>query len=342
MVKEEADAPEKTQEEKVQKPVKELVEKEDIIQKELVEKAEKEDIIPKENKEKLTKKEDDIPKENKEKLTKKEANNTKINLTATKIFAYFVIYSIVGYIIEMIFALLTKGVLESRKSFLYGPFCAIYGLGATTMIIGLQKFNKNNYTLFFGGVFIGAIVEYLVSWIGEMIFNIKWWDYSNMPFNINGRICLMFSIVWGILAIYLMTYFNPKIDKLLNKIPSKILKPITAILVVFLFLDWIISSFAVQMFYVRLAKQKKIELKQSNDIIEKYDKLYNENEIINKIVNTLFSDETIIKSFPNLKVTTKDGKVVLASEFFPEIKPYYLKVFTPKEKFKIEIINVQK
>ncbi len=259
----------------------------------------------------------------------KENKFTIFNIPITKVFAYFIIYSVIGYILETTFALITKGVLESRKSFLYGPFCAIYGLGATAMIVGLQKFNKNNYTLFFGGVLIGSIVEYLVSWIGEMIFKIKWWDYSNMPFNINGRICLTFSIIWGILAIYLMSYFNPKIDKLLDKISLKVLKPLTITLTVFLFLDWVISSFAVQMFYARLSSQKNVELQQSNIILEKYNKLYNENEVVNKIVNTLFSDKVIIKNFPNLKVTTRNGEIILAHDFFPEIEPYYIKLFTP-------------
>ena len=150
-----------------------------------------------------------------------------------------------------------------------------------------------------------------------------------MPFNINGRICLTFSIIWGILAIYLMSYFNPKIDKLLDKISLKVLKPLTITFTVFLFLDWVISSFAVQMFYARLSSQKNVELQQSNIILEKYNKLYNENETVNKIVNTLFSDEIIIKSFPNLKVTTKNGEIILAHKFFPEIEPYYIKLFTP-------------
>ena len=73
---------------------------------------------------------------------------TIFGFTVTKLLAYFIIYSIIGFVIETIFGLLTKGALESRKSFLYGPFCGIYGLGAVIMILGLQKFKKNNYTLF--------------------------------------------------------------------------------------------------------------------------------------------------------------------------------------------------
>ena len=61
------------------------------------------------------------------------------------------------------------------------------------MIPLLQRFKKNNYTLFFGGFVIGSIVEYIISLIGEIIFHIKWWDYSNMAFNIQGRVCIAFS-----------------------------------------------------------------------------------------------------------------------------------------------------
>lgn len=67
---------------------------------------------------------------------------TVFGFTIWRLMAYFIIYSILGYIVETLFGLVTKGVLESRKSFLYGPFCAIYGLGAVVVILGLQKFKK--------------------------------------------------------------------------------------------------------------------------------------------------------------------------------------------------------
>lgn len=85
-----------------------------------------------------------------EKIETNKKEFTICGFTITRILAYFIIYSVIGFIIETIFGLLTKGVVESRKSFLYGPFCGIYGIGAVVMIIGLQKFKKNDYTLFIG------------------------------------------------------------------------------------------------------------------------------------------------------------------------------------------------
>lgn len=199
-------------------------------------------------------------------MEKEKKKFTIFGFTITKILAYFIIYSIIGFIIETVFGLVTKGVLESRKSFLYGPFCGIYGIGAVIMIIGLQRFTKNNYTLFAGGFIIGSIIEYVISLIGELIFNIKWWDYSNMPFNINGRICVWFSLFWGALAIYLMSHVNPKVDRLLDKIEPKLLKRITIILTILIFIDFLVTSFALKMFYIRLVNNYDLDIKRSRAI----------------------------------------------------------------------------
>lgn len=142
------------------------------------------------------------------KTTEQKKKFTIMGLSVWRILAYFIIYSVVGYIIETIFGIITKGTWESRQSFLYGPFCAIYGLGAAIMIIFLHKYSKNYTRLFIGGFIVGSIVEYLVSWIGEILLGVKWWDYSDMPLNINGRICVYFSIFWGFLALYLIASFN--------------------------------------------------------------------------------------------------------------------------------------
>lgn len=183
--------------------------------------------------------------------TKIEEKNIK-KFTLTTLLAYFIIYSVVGFVIETIFGLLTKGVLESRKSFILGPFCSIYGLGAVVMIVALQKFNKNNYTLFLGGFLVGSIIEYLISLIGEALFHMVWWDYSDMAFNINGRICIAYSMFWGILAIYLMKHFNPKVDKFLAKFSDKQLKTVVTIIMIFLIIDMIITGIGLKVFFMRL------------------------------------------------------------------------------------------
>ena len=266
---------------------------------------------------------------NEDKNVVKDKKIKLFGFTITQILAYFIIYSIAGYIIETIFGLVTKGVLESRKSFLYGPFCSIYGVGAVVMIIGLQRFKKNNYTLFAGGFIIGSIIEYVISFIGEWFFHIKWWDYSSMPFNINGRICVWFSFFWGALAIYLMSHIHPKVDKLINKIKPNVLKPLTIILTVLIFIDFIVTGFALKMFFVRIINQYNLDIEGVEMYFDTYSKLY-ENEKVKSFVDKHFSNEKMLKTFPNIKVTKKDGNIIWICDILKDIQPYYVRLFTPK------------
>ena len=248
-------------------------------------------------------------------------------ITIWRIIAYFIIYSVIGYFIETVFGLLTKGRLESRQSFLYGPFCGIYGLGAVLMILPLQKFKKNNYSLFFAGFVIGSIIEYFVSLIGELIFHIKWWDYSNMILNINGRICVTFSIFWGLLAIYLMSDINPRIDRLIDRIKSRIpknaMKIIILVITIFLLADIIITCYALQMFTIRIVHENDLNVSFKNLVDEQYERIYVKDKKQSEIIYKFFNNEKMIKTFPNIKIKDIDGNILYFDCYVGDIKPYY-------------------
>ena len=213
-------------------------------------------------------------------------------------------------------------------------FAGIYGVGAIIMILTLQKFKKNNYSLFFGGFLIGSIVEYTISWIGETIFHIVWWDYSGRAFNINGRICVTFSIFWGLLAIYLMSHFNPKIDRLIDKIKSKysekLLKTLVVIGIVILLIDCILTGFALKMFYTRLIDNYNVQIEGAEEYADECRALY-EVPRIKEFVDKYWSDEKMLRTFPNLKLTDKSGNIVYVSGILNHIQPYYLKIYTPSK-----------
>lgn len=265
---------------------------------------------------------------NLEKVEKQKKQFKIFGCSIWRILAYFIIYSIIGYIIETIFGIITKGVWESRQSFLYGPFCAIYGLGAVIMILALQNFSQNNNRLFFGGFIVGSIVEYVVSWIGEVILNVKWWDYSNMPLNLNGRICVFFSIFWGLLAIYLMSYINPRVDRLIEWIKSKIkinkLKVITVLTTAFLFIDFILTGVALEYFIVRKVHENNLPVVNKEQIDMVYEKIYGD-EKTSKFIDEFWDDKKMIKTFPNLKIQDRDGNIIYFNEYVGDIKPYYYK-----------------
>lgn len=286
-----------------------------------------------------------LEKNNKENKVKK--NKTIFGFSIWRLIAYFIIYSVLGFIIETAFGAVTKGVIESRKSFLYGPFCAIYGLGAVVMILCLQPFKKNNNTLFWGGFVVGSVIEYLVSLIGELIFHVIWWDYSDMPLNINGRVCVYFSIFWGLLGIYLVSYINPKIDKLINfikrKISEKALKIIEMITAVFLIVDCLLTAYALKAFYIRMVKLHNINIGNVEMIDKEYDKIYG-NKKKSDFIYKYWGDEKMIKTLPNLKLQDNDGKIVYFDSLLPDIQTYYYK-FSDKgirQKIVQDVEKVQK
>ncbi len=255
-----------------------------------------------------------------------------LGISIWRILAYFIIYSILGYIIETLFGIVTKGVWESRKSFLYGPFCAIYGVGAIIMVVLLHKYIKKYNTLFVSGFIIGSVVEYLVSLLGEMLLNVKWWDYSNMPLNIDGRICVYFSIFWGFLAIYLICSVNPKVDRLINWIKSKftcdsyyILKILTSIIIIIMFVDCIVTGIAINFFLVRMKVENNLNVPNIEKITDFYNEIYSDEKLANFIYK-YFGNEKVLKAFPNLKVQDVDGNIIYMDSLLPDIQPYYLKI----------------
>ena len=275
--------------------------------------------------------------QNQPKVKKKRTIN---GISIWRILAYFIIYSVLGYIIETIYGMITKGVWESRQSFLYGPFCGIYGLGAVVMIICLHKFPRKFNTLFIGGFIVGSIVEYVVSLVGEMLLGVKWWDYSSMPLNLNGRICVYFSVFWGFLGIYLIASLNPKVDKIIDWIKSKFktykgLKTFVMTVFILLMIDCVSTGFAIEFFLVRMIVQNDIDVDNKELVIEQYDKIY-ENEKLSKFIYQFWGDKKMIRTFPNLKINDKNGNIVYMDSLL-DIQPYYLKVHDKNNKNNEEV-----
>lgn len=263
-------------------------------------------------------------------VKKKEQDAVKpIKTSFWRVLAYFIIYSFLGFVIETVFAIVNYGSFESRQSFLYGPFCSIYGLGAVIIIVVLRyKFFKNSYTLFVGGFIVGSIVEYFVSFFGELLLNVKWWDYSDRFLNINGRVCFLYSIFWGILGVYLLKSVNPKIDRfidwLMKKINPTFLRVITAFVIVFLFIDCLLSAYAINVFLIRVIVEKDLPVSYRQEIDTLYHKVY-DNEKKASFINKYLNNGKMILTYPNLTITLSDGTLKKVAEYYPEIRNCYYK-----------------
>ena len=163
-----------------------------------------------------------------------------------KLFWIFFIGCIIGVLIEIVWCLATLHHYESRTGLIYGPFNPVYGFGALALTLSLQWLrDKRDTFILIGGAIIGSAVEYLCSWVQELLFGTISWDYSYLPFNINGRVNLLYGLFWGILTILWIKDLYPLMVKLIMKIPNKIGKPLTWILLVFMVFNCAMSGLAV-------------------------------------------------------------------------------------------------
>ena len=99
----------------------------------------------------------------------------------------FIIYAFIGWCAEVSYAAVNRGIFVNR-GFLNGPYCPIYGCGVVIVVTVLTPLKDNLFLLFVGSVVLTSVLEYITGFLLEKVFHNKWWDYSNMPFNINGRI----------------------------------------------------------------------------------------------------------------------------------------------------------
>ena len=204
--------------------------------------------------------------------------NIKKELTI--LFWVFIIGSIAGFIFEVTVVFFQKGHFELRQGLIYGPFIPVYGIGAMCYYIVLSKIKiKNKVQIFLITMILGGITEYLCSFIQEKAFGTISWDYSYLPFNINGRTSLLHCIYWGIGGVLYITYIDPFLNKMIDKTNIKAFDLITIILSIFINFDISISWMAADR---QTERKNNIEPENRLDIF--LDKNYPD-EYMNRIFN---------------------------------------------------------
>ena len=135
-----------------------------------------------------------------------------------QILAFFLIYSCLGWCLEVIYAAVSTGQLVNR-GFLNGPVCPIYGFGMVIVLFTLSPLADNLLLLYIGGVILPSVLELVGGWALYKLYHTRWWDYSDKPFNIGGYICLEFSLLWGVGTIVMMKAIHPVLAGLIELIP---------------------------------------------------------------------------------------------------------------------------
>ena len=198
-----------------------------------------------------------------------------------KIFWIFLIGSVIGYIVEMIVALVQNGHFESRQGLVIGPFTQVYGIGLVVYYL-IVPHAKTNSQIFITSMILGGIVEYMFSYFQEHYFGTVSWDYSNLWFNLNGRTSLLHCIYWGMGGLLFMKFIYPYIQKIDKFYKNKYFRVTTLVLTVFMVFDIGLTTLATQR---QLERQKNIA----------------PSGVIDVIMDVHYPDEKLEEIYPNAK-----------------------------------------
>ena len=158
----------------------------------------------------------------------------------------FFIGCLLGDITETIFCRITAGVWMSRSSLVWGPFSIVWGFAIAAVTDLLYKYkDRSDRFLFLMGTALGGAYEYLCSVLSEMVFGTVFWDYSEIPFNLGGRINLLYCFFWGFAAVAWFKIFYPVISGWIEKLPICAGRILTWVIVVFMCCNMAVSTMAL-------------------------------------------------------------------------------------------------
>ena len=204
-------------------------------------------------------------------------------------FLLFIILSFLGWLMEEVLGIIKNKKIPNR-GFLIGPICPIYGIGGLLMIFLLEKYENDLLALFIMATILGAVLEYFTSYIMEKLFKVRWWDYSNRKYNINGRICLYISLLFGLLGVITIHVLKPFFMGILNMMPNVVLIILFILILGIFITDLIVSCNTI-------LKIHKVDLSGARDATEE----------ISKRVKRALEEHSIltrrlIHAFPNLNI----------------------------------------
>lgn len=209
-------------------------------------------------------------------------------------FLLFIIYSMMGWLMEVLCSLFYRKKFVNR-GFLIGPYCPIYGCGAILITLLLNKYINDPITLFIMAILLCGVLEYLTSYAMEKIFHLRWWDYSNKKFNLNGRVCLDTIIPFGVLGMLIMYVTNPFFLDKLELLPDMVLNIVFYVVIVIYVVDNIISLVTI------------FGIKKTTAFVSRENREDNTEEITKKVREILlgrqkaFTQKRLVNAYPKLQ-----------------------------------------
>lgn len=230
------------------------------------------------------------------------------------LFYSFIVYAFIGWILEVIYHIYTDKKFINR-GFLFGPVCPIYGVSAVLFIVLLTPLKNSSMLLIFAiGAIVASVVEFITGYLMEILFNAKWWDYTDEKYNIKGYICLKFSLIWGVIALIFIKVINPHVSTvtywLINTF-GEVLYNILLILLIADIVHTINSLIAFKKLFVELQEilvetkndmdklKEEISAETKANLQERIEYLGDIKERISKRVS--FRHKILLKAYPRIK-----------------------------------------
>lgn len=177
-----------------------------------------------------------------------------------------------------------------------GPYCPIYGVGCILIIILLKRYLNDPIALFIMSIIICSLLEYVTSYLMELLFKARWWDYSDRKFNINGRICLETLVPFGVMCCFMMYILNPMFSKILNMFPETVINVMAVIIAFGFIIDLVVSYTIITKLHI---SYKKIIEDNTEEITKK---------VREYIMKKSKFGKRLTKSFPGFKVLKEKYK----------------------------------
>lgn len=229
---------------------------------------------------------------------------------------YLGIYSFLGWVCECSYCSIGQNKIVNR-GFMTGPFCPIYGFGAVLILTFLQFFPTSVLAIFIGGMILTSALEYFTSFAMEKIFNAKWWDYSGKRFNINGRVCLLNSTLFGFLCVILYFDIHPTVAKIIGSYENEFKMGFVTAFLIYFIVDFSVSmhtALGINAKFKRLdAIRQELERRHERlgvklDLQEFKERLLSlgkddvlVEEFIAKLKNNGFFERRLLSAFPQME-----------------------------------------
>lgn len=189
------------------------------------------------------------------------------NYSVTEWIAFFFIYSFLGWCIESTIVSVSKRRLTNR-GFLKGPMLPLYGSGAVMMLLA-TLWAKDNYLLVYICGMIGATaLEYVTGVLMEMMFSMRYWDYSKKQFNIHGYICLTSSLFWGVLSVILVCFIHVPVAAVVRAVTPDILKVVLLVVVAVAAVDTV-NAFKNALDFQKLLSYETVVKRELSELTER-------------------------------------------------------------------------